>query len=568
MRSRVGKPWLALSLALAAPFAARPASAGQRKPVPEVVDLQEADARALLSTAGFDAKATDVPGEPAGTVASQSPGGFSWAAAGDVVAIAVRRGGMWTPGRDPRVAPPTSVPTPNPPSPSPAATTVAVPGVVGLDQDAAMRQLAAAGLSPLPSSVSAEAAWSGRVVGQEPAPGTVVARGSGVSIQVGRATAGLLQETEVPGLVGLAEADARALAAQAGFAVLAKDRLAGETGGVGLVLEQDPPAGSRLLRGRTLTVTVGRLLLLPVRVPDAAGLDQASAEKAVRDAGFGVETTSAATLPGSAGRVVSQDPAAGAMAYRGSTVRLAIGRSLVPPSAGVPVPALVGKDEATARADLSALGLTPRVVPVPPAPSDVPGRVRRQMPAPGTTLPRGSEVTLEVATAGSAAAPPATVLVPSYLGAHVATAQQGLAQLGLGTTLAYRAGTPEGTVLAQDPVAGTSVAPGTPVVLTVAKAPTLDAVVLIEPRDRDSIARAYGVLFRWNPVSGAEDYELEVMVNKDDAWVVGDREILKVPNKKPNRVKKGLYMWHVRARRDNGTVLGPWSEWRRLSIYG
>ena len=30
---------------------------------------------------------------------------------------------------------------------------------------------------------------------------------------------------------------------------------------------------------------------------------------------------------------------------------------------------------------------------------------------------------------------------------------------------------------------------------------------------------------------------------------------------------QGLYQWHVRARRAGGTIVGPWSEWRRLRVY-
>src|SRR5438876_12394938 len=60
--------------------------------VPEVVDLPEAEARALLTRTGFQVAVNDAPGEPVGTVASQQPGGFWWAARGSVVTIDVRRG--------------------------------------------------------------------------------------------------------------------------------------------------------------------------------------------------------------------------------------------------------------------------------------------------------------------------------------------------------------------------------------------------------------------------------------------------------------------------------------------
>src|SRR5204862_1915614 len=183
--------------------------------------------------------------------------------------------------------------------------------------------------------------------------GAVVARNSNVTVLVGRRGAGSLLENEVPDLARLSEAQARRTLDQAGYGVLVKDRLAAES--VGLVVEQDPPPGQRLLRGRAVTIVVGRLLLLPIRVPDVVGQDAPGAEQTLRASGFDVAQTYAVSLPGSAGRVLSQDPAGAALANRGSTVRLMVGRPTGAPS--VPVPALVGRTVEQATADLAAVGL-------------------------------------------------------------------------------------------------------------------------------------------------------------------------------------------------------------------
>lgn len=540
----------------AAASALRVAADPGRRVVPDVVGLSETDAKALLAVGGFAVATSDSAGEPAGTVGAQDPGGFAWAEVGSTVTILVRRGAS---GRTPGALPP---------SVGPVASTATVPSVVGLEEDAAMKQVTAAGLVPLATGVTAEPQWAGKVVSQEPAPGAVVARNGNVSLLVGKAGAGLLREAEVPDFVRLSEGEARARAAQSGFTVVVRDRLAGESGGVGRVMEQDPPAGARLLRGRPVSLVVGRLLLLPIRVPETTGLDAATAESTLRDMGFAIETQFAASLPGSAGRVLSQDPAGGTVAYRRSTVRITVGRSLVPTTGGVvAVPVEIGRTEAEARADLVGAGFTVRVRPVQPAEGAPAGRVRGQDPAAGTMLARGSEVVIDVATV-SPGAPAPRILVPDYSGTDVKTAEKGLTDLGFRVTIAYVTGTPDGSVVAQAPPPRTAVAAGSVVTLTVARAPTLGMVTLYEPFDRASIPRNYGVTFTWSPVAGAEDYVFEISVNKDGNWQIADNDVIRGTSKRPSRVKGGYYQWHVRARGNGGKVLGPWSEWRRLTIYG
>jgi beta-lactam-binding protein with PASTA domain len=532
--------------------------------VPEVVDLPEAEARAMLGRAGFQVAVQDAPGDPAGTVATQQPGGFWWAARGSTVTIGVRRGS----GAGVRIgpAPRPEGPVPVPPGPLPrgpvtpdSGPTVVVPSVLGLDADSATQQVQTAGLVPLVNVVSSDPANADKVIGQEPAAGAVVARNSNVTVLVGRRGAGSLLENEVPDLVRLSEGDARRALEQAGYGVLVKDRLAAEA--VGLVVDQEPRAGSRLLRGRAVTIVVGRLLLLPIRVPETVGLDAATAEQALRASGFAVEQSYAVSLPGSAGRVLSQDPAGSTLANRGSTVRLMVGRPTG--AASVPVPALVGRTADQARADLAAVGLVARPREVPPAAGEPPGRVRGQSPAAGTAVPRGSEVAIDVA---GGPPPVQTFPLPGYVGMDLPAAQADLQTRGLRVVVTLARGTVEGKVLSQTPVADSAVVAGTQVTLVVSHVPTLGAVTLLDPASGTSLPKNYGVTFTWSPVPDAEDYEFEIMVNKDEVWVVADHDMVRATFKRPHSTKKGFYQWHVRARAEGGNVVGPWSEWRRLNI--
>ena len=99
------------------------------------------------------------------------------------------------------------------------------------------------------------------------------------------------------------------------------------------------------------------------------------------------------------------------------------------------------------------------------------------------------------------------------------------------------------------------------------RAPTLATVALLDPPQGKSVPRNFGVTFEWGPVPGAEEYEFEIMVDRDQNWVVADHDFVAGTVKRPSRVKKGAYQWHVRATKSHRTIFGGWSEWRRLTIY-
>ena len=631
------------TLCLAVLPAIRTAQAGERRAVPEVIDLPTRAAQAELSAAGFTSKVAEVDGEPAGTVGRQLPGGFSWADTSTTVTIFVRRGtGPAVPspesGPTPTPSPgPTSVPVPNgPPGPTlppptqlpstvpnvigrtesdaldllrnyrvtvmgvdatagnegriveqspvagqplaagqtvtlsvaragaPPPGAASVPDVVGLEQDAAAARLSQARLVPLVNLVASDPSSAGKVVSQEPSAGVIVARDSNVMLGIGRPASTPLTETEVPDLIHLTEVEARARLTTAGLEVIVQDVLT-PAASSNTVLRQDPAPGTRLPRGRAVTVTVGRLLLLPLTVPDTLNMDAMSAEKALVDAGFTVVRAMTLSLAGSAGRVVAQDPAGGGTAIRGRAIRISIGQA--PPGAGgsVPVPNLVGRSEAQARADLAATGLGARTRLVDGAPGAAAGTVARQSVGAGSSMPRGGEVVLEVVRGGAAST--AGIPVPGYVGGDAASAQSDLASRGFSVVIMYVGGTPEGRVVGQDPAPGTMLQSGGRVTLSVSRAPTLPQVTLLQPATGTSIPRNYGVTFYWNPVPEAEDYQFEIFVWKDDTWVQADNDIERNPQKRPSKVKKGTYQWHIRARRGGGSIMGPWSEWRRLTIY-
>ena len=129
--------------------------------MPDVVGKSQADAIKILGDANFSAQ---VAGEvnsflPAGTVASQSPGGGTTTELGSIVNLYISNG--------------------HPP-------TAQVPSVVGLPEEAARATLSSAGFHVAVTEVPvADPAQDGLVLQQQPRPGVEVLIGSTVTIAVG-----------------------------------------------------------------------------------------------------------------------------------------------------------------------------------------------------------------------------------------------------------------------------------------------------------------------------------------------------------------------------------------------
>ncbi len=128
---------------------------------------------------------------------------------------------------------------------------------------------------------------------------------------------------------------------------------------------------------------------LATTVPDVVGQTQADATAAIIAAGLtvgAVTNAGSATVP--AGSVISQNPAAGASVGGGSAVDLVVS------TGPIVVPDVVGQDQATASANITAAGLTPQINLVfDGAPA---GTVIAQNPAAGSNASQNDDVVLTV----------------------------------------------------------------------------------------------------------------------------------------------------------------------------
>jgi eukaryotic-like serine/threonine-protein kinase len=130
---------------------------------------------------------------------------------------------------------------------------VTVPDVVGLSRRSAESQLDSRGLEVVVAEAQSDKS-KGQVISQSPPPGTHVDRGTRVTITVSRGR----QQTTIPDVTGLSPADAAAELRGAGLGVARRERKVHSVDDDGLVVEQRPGGGSKVDKGTTVVIVVGR----------------------------------------------------------------------------------------------------------------------------------------------------------------------------------------------------------------------------------------------------------------------------------------------------------------------
>jgi beta-lactam-binding protein with PASTA domain len=219
----------------------------QRVTVPSVVGRSRDDATKRLAAAGFHAAVFSVPSQsPRGFVVAQSPRANSKAPKGSRVRINLSQGAPAA----------TSTTTTGATTPTTTTASAKVPKVVGLSQTAAQRQLHAAGFRVRTAYV-ASSKPSGTVVAQRPTAGTTLRRGAAVRIKVSTG-ANPQQAKAVPDVTGEDEATARSDLEAAGFQVSVVDEPTTDQNEDGIVVDEDPAAGTRIPAGSLVTIYVGR----------------------------------------------------------------------------------------------------------------------------------------------------------------------------------------------------------------------------------------------------------------------------------------------------------------------
>jgi serine/threonine-protein kinase len=211
-----------------------------------------------------------------------------------------------------------------------------------------------------------------------------------------------------------------------------------------------------------------------IEVPDVTTGNPTFAQARARlvSSGFKVKRVDVVANGIEPGRVVKQSPPAGQLLPKGKAVKLNVANNMVL------LPSFVGQTATQAAQTLQGLGLV--ATPVETASDQPPGTVLSMSPVAGTTVARGSAVTLSVAKAP-------TVAVPAVMGQDQVAASTTIQAAGLQPQIVPQPSTtvPAGKVINTSPAAGMMAPKGSTVMLFVSTGPQTVTVpsVIGQPRD-------------------------------------------------------------------------------------
>jgi serine/threonine-protein kinase len=263
--------------------------------IPVVAQQSQAQARAILTNAGFSPSIKEVPSTtPAGLAINTDPPVGTELAKGSPVTLLISAG----------------------------AQPVAVPDLSSLSPVDARDKLSALGLTlaaPQQQQDTFQPNQDGKIIKQEPAKETTAKYGSTVRIWVGH----YIQGTPVPQVNGMAVEDAEALLSASGLQ--ATTQVSTSPGPVNHVVGTNPQVGSPIRPGGTVTLYVGQGNVMP----NVTGKSLDEARAALSKAGYqGDITTNNTTVgdPRQDGTVISQSPTASQPLDQDGRVELWVGR--------------------------------------------------------------------------------------------------------------------------------------------------------------------------------------------------------------------------------------------------
>jgi beta-lactam-binding protein with PASTA domain len=224
--------------------------------VPTVVGQTQGSAVSALTAVGLKPVLHNVPSaRPAGTVVAQKPAAGKEVDKGSKVDLNVSTGtGPSTTTVATTTATATTATTTVPTTTT--AASVRAPRVVGLFQTPGLRRLNVLGLRPIVVYKRSSQAVN-RVLSQSPAAGSTLRPGSRVRVVVS-AGPNPQPATTVPNVVGQDQATAVNNLREAGFRVVVLNRPTKDQSGDGLVIDEQPRAGSSIPAGSQVTIFIGR----------------------------------------------------------------------------------------------------------------------------------------------------------------------------------------------------------------------------------------------------------------------------------------------------------------------
>jgi eukaryotic-like serine/threonine-protein kinase len=284
------------------------------------------------------------------------------------------------------------------------ASKVTVANVVGQSEATAATTLRAGGLVPVATYGASADVPSGVVTGQSPSAGSAIAKGSRVTIAVSSGPG----SSALPDVAGLTASQATAKLKTAGFRPTTETQPSTSVAS-GRVIATDPPAETEVRAGASVRVLVSGGPAA-TDVPDLVGQTRAAAEGSLANAGLNVgAVTQQASSEQSPGTVLEQFPTVGSSLSDGGKVDLTVAQA---PSE-IPVPDVVGQNEAQASAALGRAGFTPKASTQTTTEASLVGLVLSQKPAAGHNARKGTTVTIAIAVLGPQTTPTTTTTTPA-----------------------------------------------------------------------------------------------------------------------------------------------------------
>lgn len=268
---------------------------GQTATVPDVVGMDQAQAEAALTDAGFKlGSVTTTPSDDAeGKVVEQDPAAGSEARKGSAVDLVIAGG--------PEL--------------------VEVPDVLRMKADDAQKALEGAGFETAVTEAFDDTVAEGDVISQSPSAGQKVPKGTTVGITVSKGPEPEL--VTVPNVVGLTQTAAQDALKGAGLAYQVAENYDDEVA-AGNVITQLPDGGAKVAPGTTVGLLVSKGPQPSggeqVQVPNVVGQQQAQAQDAIKAVGLVPLRIQWGGSGKPSGEVVDQTPEKGQMVPKGSTV--------------------------------------------------------------------------------------------------------------------------------------------------------------------------------------------------------------------------------------------------------
>ncbi len=273
-----------------------------------------------------------------------------------------------------------------------------------------------------------------------------------------------INQTHVPDVMGMPQSNANSAITNAWLTVGEVAETCSNQYPSGYVLAQDPPAGTTVEIGSSVSLTLSSGPC-PVSVPNLVSMTTVEAETSLASVQLILgNITEQCNNEIPTGRVVSQTPNAGEQVYPGSKVDIVVSSGPCP----VPVPNILWRTRSEAENMILADGLIVGIVEEQCDDTIPANRVINQFPQAGQQVAPGSAINFAISNG------PCLVTVPNIVSYRQSTAENILTTAGLVVGEVSQQCHPSiraGIVIRQTPYAGEQVSPGTAVDFVVSTGP-------------------------------------------------------------------------------------------------